>query len=99
MNTENWKFKMGDEVKKIKGSMWHGTVCGFYSSVLTERGYAVQSKREIGSVQIYPEAALELMTYETSEASHYHCFHDQEGHEMHLVCCLCGSKNPVLKSE
>lgn len=54
-----WKFKMGDHVQKIKGSEWHGKVVGFYSSSLTERGYAVESFFEYGSVQLYPEVALE----------------------------------------
>lgn len=54
------KFKRGDTVKKTKGSEWHGTVVGEYSSSLTEEGYAVESWTERGSVQIYPAAALEL---------------------------------------
>lgn len=53
------KFKLGDKVSKKKGSQWHGTVCGFYSTALTPVGYAVESAYEQGSVQIYPEAALE----------------------------------------
>lgn len=59
MNTENWKYKLGDHVRKIKGSEWHGVIVGFYKSSLTEKGYAVESVREKGSVQIYPEEALE----------------------------------------
>ncbi len=56
---EGWKFEMGDEVRKIKGAQWRGKVVGFYSSSLTEMGYAVESGWEEGSVQIYPESALE----------------------------------------
>lgn len=59
MNTENWKFVLGDEVKKKSGSEWVGVIVGFYSSSQTDRGYAVESNWHIGSVQIYPEAALE----------------------------------------
>lgn len=53
------KFQLGDTVKKIKGSQWHGTVVGTYSTALTPEGYAVESSTEKGSVQIYPAAALE----------------------------------------
>jgi hypothetical protein len=61
MDTTNWKYQLGDQVRKIKGSEWHGNIVGFYSSSITERGYAVESKYERGSVQIYPEAALETI--------------------------------------
>lgn len=53
------KFNLGDRVRKIKGSDWHGIVVGFYSTDLTAIGYCIESEREKGSVQIYPEAALE----------------------------------------
>lgn len=53
------KFNRYDRVTKIKGSSWTGQVCGFYSTKLTPIGYAVESETETGSVQIYPEAALE----------------------------------------
>lgn len=53
------KFKLGDTVRKTKGSMWHGTVVGTYSTSLTPEGYAVESATESGSVQIYPASALE----------------------------------------
>jgi dihydrofolate reductase (trimethoprim resistance protein) len=52
------KFQLGDRVTKNKGSSWTGRVVGFYSTELTPTGYAVESETEIGSVQIYPEAAL-----------------------------------------
>lgn len=55
------KFKLGDRVQKVKGSQWHGRVVGYYSTLLTKEGYAVESMYEVGSVQIYPAAALELM--------------------------------------
>ncbi|HKH01936.1 MAG TPA: hypothetical protein VKB08_14600 [Bradyrhizobium sp.] len=58
MDTTDWKYQLGDYVEKKSGSMWHGTVVGFYSTWMTPRGYAVESKYEKGSVQIYPEAAL-----------------------------------------
>lgn len=54
------KFKMGDKVRKVSGSQWHGTVVGTYSTELTPEGYAVESSTEKGSVQIYPAKALEL---------------------------------------
>jgi hypothetical protein len=52
------KFRLGERVTKVKGSKWTGRVVGFYSTALTPVGYAVESETEIGSVQIYPEAAL-----------------------------------------
>lgn len=54
------KFNIGDRVRKIKGSSWQGKIVGTYSTELTPEGYAVESERERGSVQIYPAAALEL---------------------------------------
>lgn len=54
------KFQIGDEVRKVKGSQWHGRVVGTYSTDLTPEGYAVESSTEKGSVQIYPAAALEI---------------------------------------
>lgn len=54
-------FAIGDRVRKISGSSWHGRIVGFYSTVLTPIGYCVESDREPGSVQLYPEKALELM--------------------------------------
>ncbi len=57
------KFKFGQEVRKTKGSCWQGKVVGFYTTSLTPEGYAVESRWEQGSVQIYPAAALELVEY------------------------------------
>lgn len=53
------KFAIGQRVTKIRGSSWTGKVVGFYSTSLTPMGYAVESENEPGSVQIYPEAAIE----------------------------------------
>ena len=53
------KFKLGDWVRKIKGSDWHGQIVGTYSTQLTPEGYCVESSQHPGSVQIYPAAALE----------------------------------------
>lgn len=53
-------FKLGDFVRKTKGSKWKGRVVGTYSTTLTPEGYAVESSTETGSVQIYPAGALEL---------------------------------------
>ena len=58
---ENPKFVRGDYVRKIKGAQWKGYVVGTYSTILTPEGYAVESSTELGSVQIYPAAALELV--------------------------------------
>lgn len=56
------KFQLRDRVSKTKGSSWNGRVVGFYSTAMTPIGYAVESEREPGSVQIYPESALALAT-------------------------------------
>lgn len=53
------KFAMGDRVKKTSGSEWVGHICGTYSTALTPEGYAVESEAHAGSVQIYPDKALE----------------------------------------
>ena len=52
-------FALGDMVRKTRGSSWHGRVVGWHSTSLTSEGYAVESEREPGSVQIYPASALE----------------------------------------
>jgi hypothetical protein len=51
--------QIGDRVRKKSGSSWQGRIVGSYSTKLTPIGWAVESEREPGSVQIYPEAALE----------------------------------------
>ena len=58
---EGWRWGIGTRLRKIKGSSWQGPVVGFYTTTLTPRGYAVESERETNSVQLYPEAALELV--------------------------------------
>lgn len=55
------QWPLGTRVRKRKGSSWQGRVVGYYSTHLTPRGYAVESERETGSVQIYPKAALEVI--------------------------------------
>lgn len=61
----NWplhaRFSFGQRVRKTRGSCWQGYVVGWYSSSLTPLGYCVESERESGSVQVYPEAALEAV--------------------------------------
>lgn len=56
---EGWRWCIGERVRKRSGSAWHGFVVGYYWSTLTNRGVCVESAKEKGSVQIYPEAALE----------------------------------------
>lgn len=56
-----WEWPLDTRVRKRSGSSWQGKVVGFYTTHLTPVGYAVESEREPGSVQIYPEAALELV--------------------------------------
>jgi dihydrofolate reductase (trimethoprim resistance protein) len=58
------RFKLGDRVRKTKGSSWQGRVVGFYSTSLTPEGHAVESEREPGSVQIYPGSALEKVPHD-----------------------------------
>ena len=53
-------WPLGTRVRKRSDSSWQGRVVGFYATSLTPVGYCVESEREPGSVQIYPEAALEL---------------------------------------
>lgn len=55
---ESRKYKLGDTLCKKSGSNWTGKVVGFYSTSLTQIGYAIESLTEKGSVQIYPESAL-----------------------------------------
>lgn len=50
---------MGARLRKRSGSQWQGLVVGFYTSSLTSNGYCIESENEKGSVQIYPESALE----------------------------------------
>lgn len=59
MNTESFKYKLGDKVRKKKGSEWEGIVVGFYRTPITDYGYCVASSYHRNAVLIYPEAALE----------------------------------------
>jgi hypothetical protein len=53
------RFQLGDRLRKVRGSEWVGRVVGWYSTDLTPIGYAIESEAHAGSVQIYPETALE----------------------------------------
>ena len=71
MNIDEWfealhlgSFSLGDRVRKKGGSEWQGRIVGFYSTDLTPIGYNVESEYHKNSVQIYPEAALELVEEE-----------------------------------
>ena len=55
------KWKLGDRVRKKSGSEWEGYVVGYYRTKLNPRGYCVESATHAGSVQIYPEKALEAV--------------------------------------
>ncbi len=57
----NAMWPPGTRVRKRSGSSWQGRVVGYYSTSLTPEGYAVESEREPGSVQIYPAGALEFV--------------------------------------
>ncbi|MBH0112690.1 hypothetical protein I5E68_06965 [Novosphingobium sp. YJ-S2-02] len=56
---EGARWGMGDLVQKKRNSKWRGKVVGFYQTEATPIGYAVESALEEGSVQVWPEAALE----------------------------------------
>jgi len=62
-------MKLGDRVQKIKGSHWHGIIVGSYSTELTPIGWCVESEFEKGSVQLYPESALEIITPDNYRAN------------------------------
>lgn len=53
------RWNLGDLVQKKRGSQWRGPVVGFYSTNHTPIGYVVMSMYEDGSVQAWPEAALD----------------------------------------
>jgi hypothetical protein len=57
-------LKLGDHVRKKSGSEWQGYIVGTYSTKLTPNGFCVESENHSGSVQIYPESALELIENE-----------------------------------
>lgn len=52
-------FAIGDMVKKKSGSQWHGQIVGFYTTHFNTFGCCVESAFEKGSVQLYPDSALE----------------------------------------
>jgi dihydrofolate reductase (trimethoprim resistance protein) len=64
----NARFRVGEWVRKKRGSQWHGKIVGTYSTDLTPEGYCVESATESGSVQIYPVGALELWLESSSSA-------------------------------
>ena len=49
------RFKFGDRVRKIKGSSWQGRVNGWYTTSGTPIGWNVESEREPGSTQLWPD--------------------------------------------
>ena len=49
---------MGDYVAKKGRASWRGKIVGWYRTDLTALGYAIESHLEPGSVQIYPETAI-----------------------------------------
>lgn len=55
-------FRIGDVVRKKSGSEFSGVIVGFYSTSRTPIGYAIESDAHEGTVQIFPEAALEFKT-------------------------------------
>jgi dihydrofolate reductase (trimethoprim resistance protein) len=50
---------MGDYAAKKGRASWRGKIVGWYRTDLTALGYAIESHFEPGSVQIYPETAIE----------------------------------------
>lgn len=56
------RFALGDRVTKLRGSSWTGAVVGFYSTKLTPHGVCVESENEPGSVQIYPDEAMNALS-------------------------------------
>ena len=56
------KFQMGDYVAKKGRALWRGKIVGWYRTDVTKLGYAIESYFELGSVQIYPETAIEAWT-------------------------------------
>jgi hypothetical protein len=52
-------FQLGATVQKKGRAFWRGKIVGWYRTELTALGFAVESMFEPGSVQIYPQTALE----------------------------------------
>ena len=86
-------FKLGDVVRKTKGSEWAGRVVGTYSTTLTPEGYAVESAAHSGSVQIYPASALELVHAAPSTASAVADAGAGAPIDMVLYCPKCGKQH------
>lgn len=63
MDTSHFTFKLGDQVRKTRGSEWFGTVVGFYTTEQTPEGYCIESGAHKNTVQLYPLAALERVEY------------------------------------
>jgi dihydrofolate reductase (trimethoprim resistance protein) len=61
--------KYGECVKKKSGADWHGVICGWYRTDLTEVGYAVRSIYERNAVQVFPASALVSMERPDAEQS------------------------------
>lgn len=59
------RFAYGERVRKHSGSSWQGRVVGWPSTAgRTPQGLAVESEREPGNVQIYPEHLFEAVPEE-----------------------------------
>lgn len=56
------QFTLGQYVQKKGRASWRGRIVGWYRTEITPLGFAVESIYEPGSVQIYPQTALEPMT-------------------------------------
>jgi hypothetical protein len=53
-----WILQLGDTVEKPLKANWSGEVTGIYFGKFTDEGYAVESDKHEGVVQIYPVKAL-----------------------------------------
>ncbi|GLS35098.1 hypothetical protein GCM10010869_06860 [Mesorhizobium tianshanense] len=47
---------------RMRRESWRGKIVGWYPTDLTNLGYAIESYFEPGSVQIYPETAIDAWT-------------------------------------
>lgn len=61
MTSEADRLPLGTRMRKKSGSSWQGRIVGYYSTELTPVGYCIESEREPGSVQLYPNKALEVV--------------------------------------
>lgn len=76
----NFKFHVGDFVKRSKGS-WYGIIVGGYSTHLTPIGYNVMSLKEIGCVHVEPEHTLEPWIMSEDESVKIHKLLDELGYK------------------